>query len=127
MSYLNYLRSALPDKKEGWTRGLNEILMSNSLKIGIPYDENLNLLLFKYKRRSVLSGDGESEMFGINDLIKRLSSCADEHKAKVCPLRNNSFSGECVIMNDKIIGCAFIKRGRSCSKEGLWVDGNKID
>ncbi|WP_158781960.1 hypothetical protein [Pantoea sp. BAV 3049] len=127
MNHLGYLKSALPKKRERWSQDLNKILMSDSLKIGIPYDEDLNLLLLKYKKRSLSNESFGSDIFGLNALIKNLSSCSGNHKAKIYPLKNDFFSGECVIMENEIIGCAFIKRGRSSSKEGLWINGNKID
>lgn len=127
MEYVKYLSARLPKKECDWLVILNEILMSNSLQISQPYDEHLSLLLLKYKKRMTLSQLCENRAIGLEELISKLSLYPDSQKAIIYPMGNKLFTGECVVINEEVVGCAFINRGRSSFKEGLWVDGRKID
>lgn len=51
MDDLSYLLSAMPASRDVWTQCLNEIFLSDSLEIGVSYDESLSLLLSKYRSR----------------------------------------------------------------------------
>jgi len=126
MKSVGYLRSSLPKSKEPWSKSLNEILMSDSIHCGTPYDETIKFLLFKYRNRSVYYKKNKRGVIGLNDLVNSLSSFEENKKAKVYPLHNDLYSGDCIIMDDKMIGCALIERGLSSSKEGLWINGDKI-
>lgn len=127
MNHLKYLRSILPFEGDKWSQWLDGILISNSVQIGTPYDEDLNLLLSKYKKRVIFSKNLAADTFGLNELVHKLSSYSSDHKLTVYPMENEFFTGECVIVHDEIIGCTFIKRGHSVSKKGLWVYGSKVD
>ncbi|RRW72513.1 hypothetical protein EGJ48_11045 [Pantoea dispersa] len=127
MKHLSYLKSIFPKKREEWTRYLNGMLMSDSLIIGNPYDEDLNLLLLKYKKRNYINKEHGEEVLGLNDLVVKINSCLGDIKATVYPLKNDVYSGDCIVLKNEIIGCAFIKRGRSSYKKGLWMNGSKID
>ncbi|MDE8555282.1 hypothetical protein [Pantoea vagans] len=126
MKYIAYLRNSLREPKERWSQSLKEILISDSLNCGTPYDETIKFLLFKYKSRSLLCKKNKSMAIGLDDLINSLLSYSENKKAKVYPLRNDLFSGDCITIDDKVIGCALIKRGLSSSKKGLWMNGDKI-
>lgn len=51
MDDLSYPLSAMPASRDVWTQGLSEIFLSDSLEIGVSYDESLSLLLSKYRSR----------------------------------------------------------------------------
>lgn len=101
--------------------------MSNSLQVGKPYNESLSFLWVKYERRMAFNKWHGKKVVGLADLLKKRSLYSESQKVKVYPMKDDHFSGECVIVDDKIIGCAFIERGGSFSKKGLWIDGKIID
>ncbi|TDV70314.1 hypothetical protein EC915_102579 [Pseudomonas sp. LP_7_YM] len=126
MEYAKYLKSIIP-RNEEWSTLLNEVLSSDSLKLGNPYEENVSLLLARYGRRANFDYGSESGAFGLSDLVVRLSSFSLSEKLQVYPMTNDLFDGDCFVCNDEIIGCAFIKQGRAVSREGLWINGMKIE
>ncbi len=116
MGDLSYLLSAMPASRNVWTQCLNEIFLSDSLEIGVSYVESLSLLLSKYRSRKRSTEIDISAPLGLDALIKRLAALKDNTKIIVFPLKNSVMSGDCFVIDDKIIGCAFIKRGRACSQ-----------
>lgn len=126
MDDLSYLQSAMPAKREGWSQFLSEMLLSDSLEIGVSYEESLSFLLPQYRSRMRSTEIDISDTLGLNTLIKCLAAFEDNAKVIVFPLKNSFISGSCFIVGDEIIGCAFIKRGHSRSKEGLWIEGKKL-
>lgn len=126
MDDLSYLLSAMPAKREDWSQSLSEILLSDSLEIGVSYDKSLSLLLPKYRSRMRSTEIDISDTVGLNALIKFLAALEDDAKLIVFPLKSRVMSGDCFIVGDEIIGCAFIKRGHGRSKEGLWIEGKKL-
>ncbi|QKZ03784.1 hypothetical protein [Pseudomonas eucalypticola] len=127
MENINYLKSTLPKKTESWVLDLNEILSSDSLHVGTPYEESVRLLLFKINQRVVKSGDLDKKTIGLAELAESLSLLVGEEKVRVYPMKSDVFSGDCIVVNDEMIGCAFIELGCSLSRRGLWIGGNKID
>lgn len=125
MKHLEYLNSILP--KNNTFQCLREILSSNNVQVGVPYEESISLLSFKYKHRRKLNENSEHYMLGIDNLIEKLSHYSIKDKANVYPLKNDALSGDCIIINNKIVGYSFIRRGQSFSKKGLWINGRKFD
>lgn len=126
MGDLRYLLSAMPASRDVWTQCLSEIFLSDSLEIGVSYNESLSLLLSKYRSRKRSTEIDISDPLGLDALIKRLAALKDNTKIIVFPLKKSVMSGHCFVIDDEIIGCAFIKRGRACSQEGLWIEGKKL-
>lgn len=129
MKNMKKLNSILLRKNsESWSMDLKKILDSDNIQLGNPYNEKSNYLLTKYKKRMGLynENDGHNHIFGLIDLVKKLSLLSGDENLEVYPMQNDLFIGECILKENEMIGCAFIKRGRSYSKNGLWIEGNKI-
>jgi len=123
---IKYLLSLLAEKTEVWEVHLKEILMSNSVQASDSYNENINLLLLKFKRRIKINQEYTNEIVGGSHFIERIPLCSDNQVAKVYSLKNNIFSGECIIVNNEIIGCAFIKRGALLLKKAFGLTEGKL-
>ena len=125
MNHFYYLKSIMSKRSESWSKDLNKIILSKSLRVGTPYNSVAGEVLSKYIRRNLGSNFNKKKL-GIDELIKTLEEYPRDYNVMIYPIMNDFFSGDCVVDNE-IIGCALIERGGSFSMEGLWLNGRRIN
>ncbi|UFH49885.1 hypothetical protein [Pseudomonas sp. KNUC1026] len=127
MDYLKHLNTVLSAGGDSKFPGLKSILMSGKTQAGAPHDEAIAFLLSTYQRRMISLAGSEDQPLGLVELVENLSSISNSERATVLPLKDDSLSGECVIVNNELVGCAFVKRGVLYLNRGLWIDGKRIE
>lgn len=121
MDNINFLISSLPKERNKWVNEITKLLRSSSLeqKQGSPIVVKADFILKTYSRRIRSSTLTPQEYFGVEELIATLQSIDKNEKIISFGLKNNEFTGECFLKNGFMIGCAFIRKGRSHSTPGI--------
>ncbi|WP_124014449.1 hypothetical protein [Serratia sp. FGI94] len=129
MDNINYLISSLPTSNESWIEKPHKLLISNTVKEkkGNPLKLNVTYVISQCKKRSEHIFLVERNSFGLCESIKNLQNISEGVDIYVYTLFDDSFTGDCFLIDNSIIGCAFVERKDATYKKGLWIDGNKID
>jgi hypothetical protein len=121
MNNIDLLISSLPKEGLKWALNVSDLLHSSSIeeKKGNPYTVSKNFVYDLYLRRINSESVKNNEHFGLNELLENLQSLTGNINLSAYGLKNNHYVGECFLFNGEMIGCAFIKKGRSHSVRGL--------
>lgn len=121
MDNINFLISSLPKEKTKWVNEITELLRSPSLeqKQGSPTIFRADFILKTYSRRISSLALTPKDYFGVKELIPTLQSIDKNEKITCFGLKNKEFTGECFLKNGLMIGCAFVRKGRSHTTPGI--------
>ena len=121
MDNINFLISSLPKERNKWVNEITKLLRSSSLeqKQGSPIAVKADFIMKTYSRRIKSSTLTPQDYFGVKELIETLQSIDKNETIISFGLKNNEFTGKCFLKNRLMIGCAFIKKGRSYTIPGI--------
>lgn len=124
MNNIEYLISRLPDGEDKCLKKLREILTSSSVEEneGNPRTLRVGFIRSLYTRRREALSSAKVETFGVDELIDKISILPGDAEVLSYSLKNALYSGECFMVDNIFIGCAFVRKGLSFSIQCLTSD-----
>jgi hypothetical protein len=115
MNNIGFLVSRLADSDHDWRASLFEILQSPDVEEihGNPQLHRVSFILKRARMREQNSITLVLETFGLPDLITALERLTPDQELKTYGVKNTTYVGSCFVLDDRIVGCEFVKRGAS--------------
>lgn len=116
MSNIEYLASLLNIVGQNdWSVPLLRVLRSSDAEEihGNPQLNRVSFILARAKMRRRSSIKLGLETFGLQSLIVELEKLAADEQLETYGLGTASYSGSCFVLNGRMVGCEFVKRGMS--------------
>jgi hypothetical protein len=80
---------------------------------GNPQLHRVSFILQRARMREQNSIKLVLETFGLPDLITPLERLTPDQELKIYGVKNTTDVGSCFVLDDRIVGCEFVKRGVS--------------
>jgi hypothetical protein len=115
MNNIEFLVSLLNEVDRNWRPSLLEVLQSPDVEEvhGNPQINRASFILQRARMRQCNSLKLGLETFGLPDLILTLAKLPAHQQLRSYGVKTTMFIGSCFVLDDRMLGCEFVKRGIS--------------